>query len=558
MPTVLQVGVIGHRRLPDAEPCLLQTVADRLFRQIRLHVETLAGDAAPVELRCVSNLAEGADAILAETALAAGYALLCPLPLHREAYERDFAAGEGRDRFRALLAAASAVYEIDGVPGSSDSYLQAGRLLLEQSDIVIAVWDGRPERGVGGTGQTVREARRADVPLVVIDAAAPHAVRAIGGATPSDLSASLARWISCLIAPPTKTPGTGEALDPSIGKRPALAEAFNRALERALLFGSRASATDPDPPVVAAEIGPAAAAALAHIERHVGLPLAAADALAVRYAERYRFAATLRFLAIIPAAVATVIGLQASPLLASLGFATQLALLLGTLFVSWADARAGWHRRYVAYRTMAEHLRHGRVAALLGSPVAQCRPSGNGTSSSDCVAHRLRATARSLGMISARVDATYVADVASVLSWDARRQLAFYEAKGARFLALADRLRAIGSALWIAGITFTALRLGLAAGHATGQVYRAATDLALVLPGLAAVFFGLRSQNEFSRLSQLYGDAARRLARMIDCLPLHVASRAALEPIASETRVIMMAEVSDWHALIAAHDLHAY
>ncbi len=43
--------------------------------------------------------------------------------------------------------------------------------MLAQSDILVAVWDGKPADGRGGTGQIVDEAARRGVPIVVVDPA---------------------------------------------------------------------------------------------------------------------------------------------------------------------------------------------------------------------------------------------------------------------------------------------------------------------------------------------------------------------------------------------------
>lgn len=41
-----------------------------------------------------------------------------------------------------------------------DVYLDAGIAMLDRADRLIAVWDGGPERGRGGTAQIVRQAEQ--------------------------------------------------------------------------------------------------------------------------------------------------------------------------------------------------------------------------------------------------------------------------------------------------------------------------------------------------------------------------------------------------------------
>ncbi|MFF4619567.1 hypothetical protein [Nonomuraea jabiensis] len=40
--------------------------------------------------------------------------------------------------------------------------------ILEDADLLFAVWDGQPARGYGGTADVVAEARRRGVPVRVI------------------------------------------------------------------------------------------------------------------------------------------------------------------------------------------------------------------------------------------------------------------------------------------------------------------------------------------------------------------------------------------------------
>ena len=197
---VLHVGVVGHRRLARSEPAALSASVARLFATIRQQTEDIAGTDAGI--RCVSNLAEGADTLLAEAALAVGATLLCPLPFPRDVYARDFASAEARAAYAALLDRAEAIYELDGSPEDPNAYLIAGRLLLAHSDLVVAIWDGRPERGPGGTGQIVREARLAGCPVLVVADAPPHAATLLWRPAHSGVETDLAVWLRDLLQAP--------------------------------------------------------------------------------------------------------------------------------------------------------------------------------------------------------------------------------------------------------------------------------------------------------------------------------------------------------------------
>src|SRR5207302_9162311 len=49
-----------------------------------------------------------------------------------------------------------------------------GRVVLNQSDLLIVVWDGAGENKRGGTYETMKEASAFNVPVLWIDARAPH------------------------------------------------------------------------------------------------------------------------------------------------------------------------------------------------------------------------------------------------------------------------------------------------------------------------------------------------------------------------------------------------
>jgi hypothetical protein len=72
------------------------------------------------------------------------------------------------------------------------------------SDLVVAIWDGEPERGVGGTGQIVREARDAGRPVLVIGDAPPHATTFLSDRASRDVAAGLAAWLRHRTARPER------------------------------------------------------------------------------------------------------------------------------------------------------------------------------------------------------------------------------------------------------------------------------------------------------------------------------------------------------------------
>lgn len=186
-----RVGVVGHRpnRLKKADIELLKDVLKSILEAIKEEVYSI-NDAnkdffdKPI-LRAISPLAEGTDRLFAELALDLEYELCCVMPFPQVEFEKDFAPGnalepESLERFRSLLARAEKEskltrFELDGSrENQGKAYGTGGRVILNQSDLLIVVWDGEIQGKIGGTEETFREARDRGVPVVLVDACAPH------------------------------------------------------------------------------------------------------------------------------------------------------------------------------------------------------------------------------------------------------------------------------------------------------------------------------------------------------------------------------------------------
>ena len=165
VPFVLAVGVTGHRAdmLPDDSiPLLRERIRDVLQRIEEAGRDLLAAERscfAPFEprLRFVSPVADGADQIAAEVALELGWELQAILPFERAHYRASLASQGARERFDALVERSTCLLELPGDPAHAlDAYVMTGRATVAHCDVLIAVWDGLPPRGRGGTGEVVQ------------------------------------------------------------------------------------------------------------------------------------------------------------------------------------------------------------------------------------------------------------------------------------------------------------------------------------------------------------------------------------------------------------------
>lgn len=167
------VAITGHRRLPDP------VAVARSIRSVLAELAAAPTPAldAPCRLVLLSPLAEGADRLAAHEILRLpGGILRAVLPLAPQEYEKDFTAPTSRTEFHDLLARASDVEVIAPELSRADAYHAVGRRVVDDCDIVLAIWDGRPIRGAGGTAQVVALARARGKPLIIIDSEDPAQV----------------------------------------------------------------------------------------------------------------------------------------------------------------------------------------------------------------------------------------------------------------------------------------------------------------------------------------------------------------------------------------------
>ena len=148
-----RVGITGHRDLRDMT-----------HRLVTAAVATELAGYRP--LHGISALAEGADQIFAEQVLEARGALTAVIP--SADYAAAFATDAGEAAYRRMRALASEVIELPFGAASEDAYWAAGREVVRLSDVLLAVWDGGPSGGLGGTADIVAFAREHGVPTTVL------------------------------------------------------------------------------------------------------------------------------------------------------------------------------------------------------------------------------------------------------------------------------------------------------------------------------------------------------------------------------------------------------
>jgi hypothetical protein len=149
-----RIAVTGHRGLSVATELLLTAA-------LSLLLDACGGE----ELVGYSCVAEGADYLFARVVLELGGRLVVVVPARR--YRASLPATH-RPRYDELLRRASDVVELPHREVVDQAYVDAGHELIRQAELLIAVWDGQPSRGPGGTADVVAAARRAGLPVTVV------------------------------------------------------------------------------------------------------------------------------------------------------------------------------------------------------------------------------------------------------------------------------------------------------------------------------------------------------------------------------------------------------
>ncbi|MDG9677920.1 hypothetical protein [Micromonospora sp. DH14] len=148
------IGSSGHQDIPAAS---IDYVSSGVLREIKLTPRPLIG---------ITSLAAGADQLFARLVLANGGELRVIIP--SENYETTFSTPEEQQQYLQLRGKATQVTVLQHPRPSEQAYLDAGREIARLADYLIAVWDGKPARGKGGTADIVNYAQQLGKPVVVV------------------------------------------------------------------------------------------------------------------------------------------------------------------------------------------------------------------------------------------------------------------------------------------------------------------------------------------------------------------------------------------------------
>jgi hypothetical protein len=588
VPFVLAVGITGHRADMLAEGDV-QRLRERV-RETLLLIED-SGRAllererdcfAPgaVRLRFVSPIADGADQIAAEIALELGWDLEAILPFSRDAYRASLANHGARERFDALIERACCLLELPGDPDDSlDAYIMTGRATVSHCDVLIAVWDGKPPRGRGGTGEVVQLALTRGTAIVHVPLDPSSEVRLLWAAfdptvvTVADdpgVSRALDRQdVDALL--------TGLLMPPADQQEQNFLRRFT--LERLRHFRARI-----EYPLLLAAAGVKRFKPMSYTDKYYAAQIkdewkryrigcaeahnilapidlleeaySWADRLATHFAQTYRSGHIFNF---VLGGVAVCLGLGAfmAPHLKFEEAAVEMLITIGIIVNAHIGTRQEWHRRWLDYRQLAERLRPMRTLKLLG--IAAPDPPGTETNpiSNRWIEWYAGGIWRGMGCPSGKIDRDCAARLAhAIADHEVEPQVTYHERHAEQIEKLDHRLEQVSMTLFVATLvasfaTIIAYGLKLPYVSTYGNWF---TLVSAGFPALGTAIFGIRFQADFG------GDAVRSMAtsnrlRQIDAELRKDVTLSRAADLGEQAGRIMLADLDEWQLVNQQRDL---
>ncbi|VTU26007.1 hypothetical protein SRS16CHR_03772 [Variovorax sp. SRS16] len=604
----LRIGVVGHRhdasRFPPSMAATLEARIAELLQALGHAAESVRqADAncfspARAKLIVVSALAEGADRCGARVALQRGLELQAILPFERAEYAKDFEAPDSADEFATILAQASRVLELPGSRDSADAaYALAGLVAIRNVDVLIALWDGGPAAGPGGTADTVGRALALGVPVVHLDIfdREPAKIRWLGWPEPSSheqvapaperiFQGNATPMITALMRPPSSR-SHASAHIPELPEGRALTDYLGERMWRwrwrpehaifQFLFGGRAMrwtdiragdylADSKDGWTLGGADGKGSMHATEAMQTVLWPRFAFADNLAEHYGQNYRSGYISNFALAACAVIFSIVGFVFPSVTTALAFAELVFLLLIVCNTSIGNHRR-WHRRWLDYRHLAERLRNLHFSAMLGDLDLIPEPTNIATPS--WVAWYVRASARETGIPGVVFDAQKVFGFGREFSSaQLDPQIDYHERNTHRLHTAEHRLHLGGMTFFSLSIVVCSLHL-LHAGveavlkhpwgtfvhpfsalvHHWGEwIHQYGVLLTISLPAVATAMYGIKTQGEFRARAERSRRTCAELTTIKESLEAPGYTFHYLQHQVDRAGSVMLDDLADW------------
>ncbi len=578
LPLVL--GVTGHIDLRESDlPKLRESVARVLQDLRRLAPHT------PFVL--ISPLAEGADRLVAEVFWEREKKdgkLVCPLPLPKEEYERDFASDQSRQIFDEYLRKATAAFVLPECQDLStqqlrepacrnQQYKNVGRYVAQQCHILLALWDGQEKQAEGGTSQIVKMKLRVPTPDSNPDADvvlnAPELGPVIHIVTPRKSNdVTTGEWFEdkWLFPRPVQL-GGNHAYDWRRKPSPEEYEAYRAIVSRIDGFNADCQDSEGDwmEKVAAAKqelVLPECQQSLTAPARSLLHHFAVADALSVKYANNTRstffWLFALSAIAMVLFEFCAHLFLLPHPpeLLVTLGLAPYAFCFF---LLIWAGAVYLWHRahkkryqnRFLDYRAMAEGMRVQLFWYLAGlKDLTEESYLRNQRGELDWIRYAIR-TRRWEARLAGN-DPDGEKNTALIIHGWVRNQAKYFEDKAPKEAEFAKRCRNIGvnsfKLLLLLALVLTGLIVLVRPPH--GEAWHLTVDVLLIAIGsvviVGAAITAYAKELGLSEHARQYKAMLRLFAAALEALQMSELKREKREELFRELGRDALAENASW------------
>jgi hypothetical protein len=474
---------------------------------------------------------------------------------------------------------------------SSDRAALAGRVMIEQSDALIAIWDGASPGAAGGTRHTLAAALEHGAPVVWIDASAPERwtllrtpeqLAMIGSNLPTLARADFERLITELLNPPGSDQKERAIRFQTEQWHPRSNRWFHSYRRVEALFGGGGAASafaglletyeTPDgiargsgaPLLEAARALPGGDPAfVAQIEAQVLRRFAWADGLSTYLSDAYRGGMVANFLLSACAIIAGVAYLPLAGATTKWPFALiELVLLCSILAITAIGTRHRWHGRWFETRRVAEYFRHASALLLLG--VARSRGRWPRGSDTEWPEHYARLALRELGLPHIAVTQAYLRAALTVLLLShAERQRSYHRSKARRLRSVHRRLGRLSEAFFALAVLAVAAYLLLVAAAAVAilppssadAASEVATFMGVAFPALGGAIAGIRYFGDFERFAAISEVTAEKLCVIEQRIQTLLAAPqggllfAQVADLAHAIDDTVVAEIENWQAV---------
>lgn len=518
IPACIVIGVTGHRKLGN-EPLLAKQVRLTL-KKIKQLLPPLKN--TPLAFRILSPLAEGADRLVAREVLKISESQLeAILPLEKDDYLKDFGLPESKAEFEEFLTQARHIKKLLSAASRTEAYSHAGRYVVDHSDILIALWNGKHATAGGGTGEIVHYAREKKCPLFWIH---------------TDDGAKI-----------TYEPGEGlnpqpfKDLDEYNSEAVDIRKIEKKAKDHYRLLLDQAK----DAHFSIHNLHTICEQMLPHYNRM--------DILAMRYQNLYFKAGSLIYtLAAAAVAVAAFQALFLSnwPRIILI----EVAFIVAVFIIFWLGNRQKWHSKWIDYRFLAERFRSALFMASANINVTTMHPPRHlslSYSSHDWMVDAFSSFWNLLPQLQVSDSSDFVGLRKFLLTAWIDDQIRYYKSTSQRHWRRHRRMSLAGNTLF--SCTFIAAVLHVL--HVGPDIFhRLLVFMAIIFPAIGGALGAIRIQREYLRSAKRSTEMVRHLEETKEKMK-EAQNLESVLPLVREAEETLLHENEDWRVVVRVHEL---